>query len=52
MHAIDAVKIVSVDRVLTLNVAHWTLKERFSADLEEIRKRRGRESMHKGSVLL
>ena len=49
---IDMVKIVSVDlRVLTLNVAHQTTKEGLfeaQADLEE---RRGRESVHKSTVL-
>ena len=53
---IDTVKIVIVEHMLTLNVAHQTIEACFEApaDLEEIetRKRRGRGSIHKSSIFL
>ena len=52
---IDAVKIVSIDHMLTLNVAHKSTEEGLfvaQADLEETRKRRGREPVHKSSIFL
>ena len=52
---IDMIKIIRVCRVLTLNVAHQTTEEGFfeaQADIEETRKRRGRESVHKSSIFL
>ena len=57
----DTVKIVSVDHVLTVNVAHQTIEAqrkgsimRFEAqaDLEETRKRRGRGLVHKSGIFL
>ena len=52
---IDKIKIIRVYRMLTLNVAHQTTEEGLfeaQADIEETRKRRGRESVHKSSIFL